>query len=103
MQVKFLFKQFQVHVWILYAAPSEKGSLAKILEIITRHSDQNPHLQQLHIVTGDFNQILNGQLDRIPADNSNHSHKFELLFDRNYVDAYRQIHPDKTDCTWSNR
>src|SRR6266498_2905933 len=102
MQVKFLFKQFQVHVWILYAAPSEKGSLSKILEIITRNSDHNPHLPQLHVVTGDFNQILDGQLDRIPADASNHRSKFDVLLDRNYVDAYRQIFPDKTDCTWTN-
>src|SRR6266496_2336386 len=75
MQVKFLFKKFQVHVWILYVAPSEKGSLSKILEIITRNSDQDLHLQQLHVVTGDFNQILNAELNRLPAYDSNHSNK----------------------------
>src|SRR6266496_1957040 len=102
MQIKFLFKQFQVHVWILYVAPSEKGSLTKILDTITRHSDLDPHIQQLHIITGDFNQILDGQRDRIPADDLNHRSKFESLLRRNYVDAYRQIYPYNTDCTWSN-
>ena len=72
------------------------------LEIITRVSDLDPHIQQLHIVTGDFNQILDGQRDRIPADESNHHNKFEALLNRNYVDAYRQIYPHRTDCTWSN-
>ncbi len=102
MQVKFLFKQFQVHVWIIYTAPSETGSLNQILEIITRTSDLDPHIQQLHVVTGDFNQIMDGQRDRIPANDSHHHNKFATLLDRNFVDAYRQIHPHSTDCTWSN-
>lgn len=69
MVVKFIFrKHCQIWVWIVYAAPSERQTQFSLENTINILSEEFKKHQQdtLHIILGDFNEIIDPELDIWP-------------------------------------
>jgi len=59
---------------------------------------------QFHVVTEDFNQTRDGQLDRSPPSVSpKYSQRpFDPLINLNFFDTFRELYPEKFIFTWTN-
>ena len=95
MAVKFLFKNLELWVWIIYAAPSEPSMLQDSLSIIEEVGKEHSSQPRLHIVMGDWNLSIDGFLDREPPNSSHNLNKCSKLIDSNIHDVYRRLNPQE--------
>ena len=63
MAVQFLFKNLELWVWILYAAPSEASILQDSFNIIESACKEPSSQTRLHIAARDWNISVDGFLD----------------------------------------
>jgi exonuclease III len=105
-QIKMEFKGCTIFVTQVYLPPSDKiASIDTQKEIISHIRDTKHKQEVVYIIMGDFNSIVDKELDR--SGNTRFYKKPILLFNlfNNYgfIDTYRAYHPTDQAFTWSNR
>ena len=102
--ITFTFKGCTITVINIYCPPSDVTTHFKITEVIQQHT-RTTRKQHRHftIIQGDFNSIIDPSLDR--KGNTRFYKKANVVMQciqrYLYIDAYRILHPDCKQYTWS--
>ena len=100
-----MFKKVKIVVIIVYILPSDKEEKKKIQQQIIRKIRECEKAKIRVVVMGDFNDIRSKELDQNRVESSRKQVLLLLrwLENSNFEDAFRKIHPDKREFTWSNK
>ncbi|EXX63116.1 hypothetical protein RirG_155300 [Rhizophagus irregularis DAOM 197198w] len=95
LSVYFLFRNVLFCIWIVYAAPQNKTILPNTLEQLKKEMrDETIYKKSnniIHILTGDFNLITNGLIDRTPPQHISRPKFFDDLETLGLIDSYRKL------------
>ncbi len=102
-EVHFFFKQLEIVVFTVYIAPNDQMKRKEAQRIIMKEIAQKK--QNMHfIIMGDFNHIMQPNLDRSNSNNNNYK-KLPLhgwMLKQDFIDTFRAKYPNRREFTWSN-
>src|SRR5256885_595557 len=104
LKAEFYFRKVMLQVWIAYIPPKNEEIAKKVHKIILEELIKNKK-NTFHIVMGDFNAILNRELDtsskgkRIQDANSK---IIRWLKNTDHIETFRFCNSDTIKFSWSN-
>ncbi|GET04718.1 hypothetical protein LOTGIDRAFT_56145 [Rhizophagus clarus] len=109
-RISLLFSKREIWIWAIYAAPQDKDDVLQVLGNKLQDIDHNAHIQNghrtLHIVAGDFNEILDPTLDKVSSTTNGPIHKpsnfFRNITQLGFKDTLREIEPNKQVFTYNH-
>ena len=103
--VTLMFKGCKISIIQLYFPPNDKEAQNKIIGFITKHiTATESHKHHYTIIMGDYNSIVNSNMDREGNTRCNKrpSNLVLKLIKNRYIDSFRYVHPNTKSFTWSN-
>ncbi|EXX74278.1 hypothetical protein RirG_052600 [Rhizophagus irregularis DAOM 197198w] len=95
---KFLFVQREIWVWSIYAAPNDQDMRKSLIEelkmVMEGHNRSVHNTVVLHVVLGDFNDMINNKIDRSPSTRQPGSQFLIQLSQLGLYDVCRVLYPD---------
>src|SRR5207237_1372861 len=102
-EVHFFFKQLEIVVFTVYIAPNDQMKRKEAQRIIMKEIAQKK--QNMHfIIMGDFNHIMQPNLDRSNSNNNNYK-KLPLhgwMLKQDFIDTFRAKYRNRREFTRSN-
>ena len=76
MMIKLLFKNLELWLWVIYAAPSDASILEDTFKVISTEARKDTPNRRIQLITGDWNKTFDSFLDRSPPNNQNNKDIF---------------------------
>lgn len=101
-ELKLFFKGITFIIFMCYLPPNNTNIEKYAKNYIKEHSKPKPRTR--YIIMGDFNAIIDTDLDKIGGNTNvpKHNMVIQWLTDNGYSDSYRHCNPLKKEFTWHN-
>jgi exonuclease III len=105
LRATFCFRKVRLKVWIVYMPPNDKKMQKEIQRLVTKDISERERGTQ-YIIGGDFNKILDQDLDTTNEKKKKRVIKLPLIKwiqSLGYAEVFRRVNPTSKKYTWANK
>jgi ribonuclease HI/exonuclease III len=105
LRATFCFRKIRLIVWVVYMPPSDKKMQKELQRLVTKDISGKERGAQ-YIIGGDFNKILDPELDTTNRKGKKKVNKLPLIKwiqSLGYEEVFRRVNPTLKKYTWANK